>query len=107
MTTQTKVLPYDTRVKLFWTLALIFVVSLVLYVYGVNATVRNTVVRQNLESEVGSMTTKISEMEFSYINLKNHVNIELAYSRGYEDVTKPLYVTRGTSRSLSYNTLKR
>lgn len=104
---QTKVLSYDTRVRLFWTLAIIFVCSLMLYVYGVNATVRNTVTRQNLETKVGALTTSISEKEFSYISLKNNVNIELAYSRGYQDVNSPVYITRGTSRSLSFNTVKR
>ena len=107
MISQAKLLSYDNRVRVFWTLVGLFVVSLVLYVYGVNATVRNTVVRQELESQVGNLTLKISEMEFSYISLKNNVNIDIAYARGYQDVSQPTYITRGSSRSLSYNALTR
>jgi hypothetical protein len=107
MISQAKVLSYDNRVRLFWTLVIIFVISLVLYVYGVNATVRNTVLRQELETQVSNLTLKISEMEFSYISLKNNVNIDIAYARGYQDVAKPTYITRGSSRSLSYNALTR
>lgn len=107
MNSQAKVLSYDNRVRLFWTLVVLFVISLGLYVYGVNATVRNTVVRQELEVHVSNLSLAISEMEFSYISLKNNVNIDIAYARGYQDVSKPIYITRGSSRSLSYNALTR
>jgi hypothetical protein len=107
MTSHAKVLSYDNRVRIFWTLVAIFVLSLGLYVYGVNTTVRNTVLRQQLEVEVGNLTLKISEMEFSYISLKNNVNIDIAYARGYQDVSNTTYITRGGSRSLSYNTVNR
>jgi len=107
MISQAKVISYDNRVRLFWTLVVVFVISLALYVYGINTTVRNTVVRQELESQVSNLTLKISEMEFSYISLKNNVNIDIAYARGYQDVSKPTYITRGSARSLSYNALTR
>ncbi len=107
MNIQTKVLSYDNRARIFWALCAVLFCTLVLYIFGINSTVHNTVTRQNLESEVGNLTVAISEMEYSYIGLKNNVNIETAYARGYTDVTSPIFVTRGTSRSLSYNTLKR
>ncbi len=107
MNIQTKVLSYDNRVRIFWTLCLVLLCTFVLYIYGINSTVHNTVTRQNLETEVGNLTVAISEMEYSYINLKNNVNIEVAYARGYQDVTSPTFITRGTSRSLSYNNLAR
>lgn len=107
MIIQAKVLSYDNRARIFWALALVLLCTLALYIYGVNSTVRNTVLREKLENEVGNLTIEISEMEYSYISLKNNVNIEIAYARGYQDVTSPTFITRGTSRSLSYNNLAR
>lgn len=99
-----KTISYDTRRSTFWTLIFISALSLVLYIYGVSATVRNTVARQNLESAVAGINTRIGEMEFTYIGLKNAVSLETAYARGFQNVTEPVYISRSASRSLSMNT---
>lgn len=99
-----KTISYDTRKNTFWTLVFISALSLVLYIYGVSATVRNTVARQSFEAEVASINTRIGEMEFTYIGLKNAVSLETAYARGFKNVTEPVYISRSASRSLSMNT---
>lgn len=104
---KTKALSFDTRVRTFWTLTFFSIISLVLYIYGVNATVHNTVARARLEGEVSTISTHIGEMEFAYIGLKNKVSLQVAYARGYSDVTEPTYVSRASARSLSMNTLKK
>ncbi|MDB5266268.1 MAG: hypothetical protein JWN89_83 [Parcubacteria group bacterium] len=100
---KTKALQYDNRVRIFWTLVSLCVASLALYVYGVNATVRNTVVRAQLEAEASNISAHLGEMEFAYISLKNKVSLEVAYARGYQDVVSPTFISR-SSRSLSLNT---
>lgn len=100
---KTKTISYDARVRLFWTLVFASVTLLGLYVYGINATVRNTVARQDLEAEALNIGTHLGEMEFAYINLKNDVSLDMAYARGFKDVTAPVYISRSTSKSLSMN----
>ncbi len=83
------------------------IASLLLYAYAVNAAVRNTVARGALETQVGTLTTHLSEMEFTYINEKNKVDLGLAIERGFTEVTHPTYISRTAGRSLSFNTLSR
>jgi hypothetical protein len=104
---KTQALSFDTRVRTFWTLAFLAVASLAIYVYGINATVRNTVARQNLEAEAANISTHLGEMEFAYIGLKNKVSLDVAYERGYQNVTSPTFISRVGSRSLSLNTVNR
>lgn len=101
--TQALSFSFDTRVRVFWTLAFMAALSLVMYVYGVNATVRNTVARQNLEAEAANISTHLGEMEFAYIGLKNRVSLEIAYERGYQNVASPTFISKNSSRSLSFN----
>lgn len=101
---KTKALSFDTRVRTFWMLIVLSIISLALYMYGVKATVYNTVARQQLETEVSNISTHIGEMEFAYIGLKNKVSLEVAYARGYLDVTAPTYISRAAAHSLSMNT---
>ncbi len=104
---KTKTISIDTRVRLFWTLIFLSVTLLVMYIYGVNITVRNTVARQNIESEVSNISTRLGEMEFTYISLTNKVSLQVAYARGFKDVNAPEYISRAKGTALSMNTLKR
>ncbi|MBX4199939.1 hypothetical protein KW790_00545 [Candidatus Parcubacteria bacterium] len=78
--------------------------SLVIYIYAVNSAVRNTVARKDLESRIALVSTHLSEMEFKYISLKNKVDLKLALNRGFKEVTTPVFISRSSSRSLSFNT---
>ncbi|MFZ2048956.1 MAG: hypothetical protein WAV25_01500 [Minisyncoccia bacterium] len=99
----TKTLSYDTRARAFWTLVVLSILSLVVYIFAINATIRNTVTRQNLENEVATISTQLGDLEFSYIALKNRVSLDLAYTRGFKNVSSAQYISRGESRSLTMN----
>jgi hypothetical protein len=94
---------YDTRVKMFWTIVAISILSLGVYIYGVSATIRNTVARQDLEAQVANLSAEQSSLEFAYIEEKNQVDIDLAYARGFSDIKAPVYISRTNTNSLSYN----
>lgn len=100
---KTHALSFDTRVRIFWTLVSICFISSILYIYAVTSTVSNTVSRQALEHEVGTMAARIGEMEFTYIGLKNSVTLATAYEHGFKDVSSPVYVSRLDDGSLSIN----
>jgi hypothetical protein len=93
---------FETRAKTFWTLVTISVACLVVYIYAVNATVHNTVTRVALQEQNAAIATKIGEMEFSYIGLKNNISLAVAYTRGFHNVDEPIYISRG-AHSLSFN----
>lgn len=97
---------YDHRAIAFWALISLSAVSLGVYVYAVLATVSHTVSRELLVKESGTLTARVSELEFRDIALKNKVNIELALARGFNEVKNPLYVSR-TNAALTLNVLAR
>jgi len=99
----TKTISYDTRARVFWTFVVFAFIALVIYIYAVNTTIRNTIARQNLENEVAIVSTQLGDLEFSYIALKNKVSLDLAYTRGFKNVSSAQYVSRGESRSLTMN----
>jgi len=100
---KTKTFSYEQRIKAFWILISISMACLVVYVLAVNFIVRNTIVRQTLEIETANMATHIGELEFSYIALKNKASLDLAYARGFKEVTSPIYISKSVPRSLSIN----
>ena len=56
------------------------------YLILIGTTVYNTLQRQRAEKQIAQVTGELSEMEFSYLNLKAKVNPELARSLGFVDV---------------------
>jgi hypothetical protein len=100
---KTLTITLDNKAKIFWTLVSLCFVSSILYIYAVSSTVSNTVTRQALEREVGTMAARIGEMEFTYIGEKNSVSLPLAYEHGFKDVSSPIYISRTKASSLSVN----
>ena len=95
---------YDHRARFFLVLATISILSFVAYIYAINATARNVAVRQDLERQIADIATDLDSLEFSYIELKNNVTMELAYQYGFSEVRNPLYVSRTRPTALSFNT---
>ena len=107
MINKTRTISYHSRVRFFWVLVAISILSLGVYVYAVNTIARNVAIRQDLERQIGKTSAGLDSLEFAYIELKNNINIELAHYYGFQEVKSPLYVSRARSLSLSFNTLSR
>ena len=97
----------DYRVQAFWGLATISLVSLVAYIYAINITARNIAERQNLEKGIADISSKLDSLEFSYVEARNNVTLEMAYARGFKEEKSPLFVSRDNRASLTFNTLDR
>jgi hypothetical protein len=82
--------------QVFWALIIGIVVLMGFYIFLINKTVMNVAARGALEKNISAMNSKIGELEFKYISLKNKVNIELAYSMGFKDVLNPQYISLRT-----------
>lgn len=107
MTNRTKIISYDNRVRFFWILVAVSMLSFLVYIYAINNIARNIVMRQNLEKRTAEISANLDSLEFAYIELKNDITIELAYNYGFREIKNPLYVSRTRDASFSLNTVKR
>ena len=71
---------YLSTVLAFFALMLIFS-----YLYFINSSVLNTVVREQNNKEISQTVLKISNLENKYIVLKSEMNIDMARSLGFKD----------------------
>ena len=101
---KTKTISYDNRILAFWTLIGLAIAALLVYVYAINATTRNIAARHDLESEIASLTSRQGALEFTNIELKNRISIEVAAQYGFTEVEAPLYVSRTKPLSLTLAT---
>ncbi|MSR87716.1 MAG: hypothetical protein EXS69_00910 [Candidatus Zambryskibacteria bacterium] len=104
---RSKAISIDDRQRMFWFLTTTSLLSLIVYIYAINATAHHIAVRENLEKKVVEMADNLGTLSFDYIELANAVTIETAHEYGFKEVKQPLYVTRGAGDSLTLNTVKR
>lgn len=98
---------YSYRVRLFWILVAVSLISFCLYIYAINVTARNIAAGQESERQIAKISAGLDSLEFAYIELKNNVTMELAKAYGFNEVKSPLFVSRTRAASLSFNTLNR
>ncbi len=98
---RTSVISYDFRVKVFWSLCILSLASIILYIYAINTTARHIASRQIIERELIELNHSVQALEFSYIKLTNNVTLENAYERGFKEEKSPLFVSRTKARALT------
>lgn len=103
MSYRTKTISYNHRVRVFWTLLAISGLALFVYIYTINVTARNIAERQLLERRITEISTDLDSLEFAYVKLKNGVTLEVAHQHGFRETKNPLYVSRSSAASLSFN----
>jgi hypothetical protein len=106
MTSKAAIISYDARARLFWSLLFISLAALGLYIFSVNAAIRNTANRQALETEVSQLNSELGTLEFRHIELKNSVSIDMAYEYGFKEVKSAIYVSRTPASALTLNTTR-
>ena len=78
----------------FWSLVFTFIFCLFSYGYCVRGAILSVVNRQNIESQLSSLNSKVLSLESEYIKAKNEITLEKAYSMGFVSVTEQKFVTR-------------
>ncbi len=63
--------------------------------------------RASLEREAAELTGELATLEFQYISLQGDVTLARAAEYGFEEVKEPLYVSKTSGNSLSFNTQSR
>ncbi len=103
-----KLLALQNEQNMFWTLVVAVVALCVVYIYFVKQTVLNIVARSNMEQQMAILHSKIADQEFKYTTLKNHIDINLAYSLGYKEVADAKFIGNVVAtRELSFNAVRR
>ena len=73
MSKKTKTISYHNRVRFFWSLVAISILSLGVYVYAINTIARNVASRQDLEKQIVKMRAGLDSLEFAFVELKNNI----------------------------------
>ena len=80
--------------RVFWSLIIAILFLFSLYGYFVSRSITNVLLREEVEQEILTTNSNISELEFAYLDKKNMVNLSFAYAQGFKDVRKKEFVTR-------------
>lgn len=82
--------------------ALVVLVSLMgLYVYFLTSSMINVAVRQSVNEQVASLSSKVASLEFRYVTLQNSVTNDVANARGFVTSSPVAYVTKDTGLSFA------
>lgn len=68
-------------------------VSFAFYLVFVGVTIVNIVDRKNIESGNRTLSSKVSGLELSYLSESNKIDLNLAYSIGFEDATNAIFAS--------------
>ena len=97
-----KILYIQKEKSIFWTLLGILFLCSVFYMYCINTTIHNVVVRQNAENEASQLTLSIGNKEFQYITARNTVTLQLAYSLGFKETEVKKFISRNSSTVVAF-----
>ncbi len=64
------------------------------YLFFVSQIAFNVSERSVIENELSVLGAEISGLEYEYINMRNSVDLEFAYSLGFENASELQYITR-------------
>lgn len=90
---QIKIGAESTNKKLFTLLIGLSIFALLVYMYYIGAIVFNVIARKNIENENKAIASIIAEMQVDYLSKIGSIDKSFALRSGYEDPTKPSYVT--------------
>jgi len=99
--TKVKALIFNNTRRTIAIMAAFSLLSVVLYMWAVNLTVRHVVKREAIESELSVVSSRISELEFEYIRKKNSITLEYANKLGFIPVTDAKFVSRKSSVAIA------
>lgn len=69
---------------------------LVLYIYLIRQTVFNVVKRQEFESQLSALQSKIANLEAQNIFMKNSINLNTAHALGFQESSSLEFIKRSS-----------
>ncbi|GEM_PF-5311680 len=86
-----------TAKRLFFVCAALLLVLFGIYVYFINATIRNVVAFNRLQQSNSAMAVEVNNLQTEYSSLKSAVSLASAYQSGYQDVATPQFISAAPS----------
>ncbi len=87
-------IPFINKKSTFWMLILVLAFVLGVYLYSLNSVMFNIVKRGEAEKSLSNLKTSVTEIESSYLALKNNITLDLAYSRGFQEVEISAFIPK-------------
>jgi len=84
----------NTQKVLFRILIMSSIVLSLAYVYLIGSITFNVVARKSLENNVTALTTKVNQLDNTYLNNINKIDKEYALSQGFVDVHQNIFASR-------------
>jgi hypothetical protein len=94
MRKKAKITAIALQKRIFWSIAVFVLVLFTLYGYFVSKSITNVLLRAELEQNIATINTDISELEFEYLDKKNTISIQFAYAKGFKDIRDKQFVAR-------------
>jgi len=88
-----------------WSLVSVFVFCIFSYIYLVQGAIVNIVARQNMETELSALNSKVVDLETQYMKAKKTITPELAQGLGFVVVSNQKFVTRNTTNDSGLSVL--
>ncbi|MBI5126715.1 MAG: hypothetical protein HZA80_03060 [Candidatus Taylorbacteria bacterium] len=89
------------RERIFYTLCALLAVSAISYGYLLQKAIVNVVEREAMIKELRIATSRVADLESSYLALKNTVTLELAFDRGFKEANHLSYIKKGSLGQLT------
>ena len=85
---------YRDESKFFYAALFSCIAVLCSYMYFVSATIADVVMRKEVDKEISSLGTKVSQLESEYIEMQHSVSSEIATREGYVVASKKIFIDR-------------
>ncbi len=72
----------------------VIVIFVLLYLYFLSASIVHVVIRKEINQDMVSVHTSISELETEYIDAQHNVSDQIALLEGYAPVTDKVFIDR-------------
>lgn len=99
--TRTHTQVYQQERRFFYAALMCLLASIAGYMYFVSASVVHVVVRKEVDQEIASLVSSVSQLESQYIEAQHLVSNDIATQHGFQHITDPVYVNRASTLTLS------
>ena len=85
---------YKDESRLFYIALSVFFIVFCAYMYFVSASIAHVVMRKEIDSQIASVGTSVSQLEAQYIEMQHSVSSDIASLQGFVKVDKEVFIDR-------------
>lgn len=88
---------YKTERRFLYAALSLLVLGFCSYIYFVSASVTHVVMRKQVDQEIASLGSNVSQLESQYIEAQHQVSNEIATLHGFTHTTQTIYLDKSAS----------